>query len=126
MAVRYAGPVRPFTSDDYDWLTEFGAAIKTRRQALGWTQRRLARQVGLAQSTLANVEAGRYNTTAITAARLVTALGVELPPCAPSGASRRRARGHGPALSGAEIESLRAMVGDAHRRGLSRARPAGG
>lgn len=61
------------------WLSEFGAVVGTARRSLGLTQRELSAKVGLDRASIANIEAGRQDTTGTTIARLVAILGLTVP-----------------------------------------------
>lgn len=57
---------------------ELGAAVRTRREALGLTQKQLAEAAGLQQPAVARFEAGGTMPTIIMLERLAQALGLQL------------------------------------------------
>jgi XRE family transcriptional regulator, aerobic/anaerobic benzoate catabolism transcriptional regulator len=59
-------------------LATLGAAVRTRRQALGWTRLALAQQSGLSLRFLAEVESGQANVSVLKLADLAQALRVPL------------------------------------------------
>jgi len=59
-------------------LSRLGAAVRARRQALGWTRQALAHQAGLSLRFLAEVESGQANVSVIKLADLAQALNVSL------------------------------------------------
>lgn len=56
---------------------EFGARVRRRRRDLGWTQERLAEEVGLHFTYVGSVERGQRNVSLRNIVRLATALGVD-------------------------------------------------
>lgn len=55
-------------------LSQIGLRILRRREALGLTQRALARKVGMAQANMTKIEHGEQNLTIRTICRLTEAL----------------------------------------------------
>ncbi len=56
---------------------EFGRRVRRRREALGWSQGRLAEEVGLHFTYVGSVERGERNVTLMSIVRLAAALGVD-------------------------------------------------
>jgi transcriptional regulator with XRE-family HTH domain len=80
-------------------LLQLGVAVRESRRARRWTQRRLATDVGLAQSHVARIETGRVpDVTLRTAARLLEAAGgrldVRFVGAVRTGATTQRDRAH--------------------------------
>ena len=70
----------------------FGANVRAKRQALGWTQSYLAERTGLAKWEITRIEQGLNNITLRTITRLVEELGETVPEMLvqpPSGTPRR-------------------------------------
>jgi XRE family aerobic/anaerobic benzoate catabolism transcriptional regulator len=65
-------------SDVHPLLASLGAAVRARRQVLGWTRQVLANQSGLSLRFLAEVEAGQTNVSVLKLADLAEALKVPL------------------------------------------------
>ena len=61
-----------------DFLVQLGGRIRSLRQRRGWTQLRLAEEVGFHRSFIADVERGERNISILNLLHLATALGVEL------------------------------------------------
>lgn len=59
-------------------FSTFGARLRTLREAAGLSQRELARQMGIRQSSVSGWEAGRNTPQLNLAARLAQALGVKI------------------------------------------------
>jgi len=60
-------------------LLQVGGTVRTARRAIGWTQARLGREVGLAQSVISLIERGRSPELSVaTAVRVLTALDVAI------------------------------------------------
>lgn len=57
-------------------MSEVGIRIKESRESRKLSQAGLAGEAGLAQSTIANIEAGRFNASIVTLARIADALDV--------------------------------------------------
>ena len=57
---------------------DVGATVRKARQGAGWTQRELARHTGVAQPTIARIEAGTADPRMSTVDRLLRACGVTL------------------------------------------------
>jgi ribosome-binding protein aMBF1 (putative translation factor) len=57
---------------------ELGAAVRARREALGWSQAQLAGGAGMTQSAVARFEAGGTVPTIPVLQRIAAALGTEL------------------------------------------------
>ena len=77
----------------------FGERVRARRLALGWSQMRLADEVGLHFTYVSSVERGERNISLQNILRLAAALGVDagelvtgLAPGGPGGTGRRRRR----------------------------------
>lgn len=66
-------------SELHPLLTNLGATVRSRRQALGWTRQVLAEQSGMSLRFLAEVEAGQTNVSVLKLADLAQALRVPLP-----------------------------------------------
>ena len=60
-----------------DMLHEFPAWCRANRAMRGWTQRELARRSGVDDSTIANMEVGRFGITLSRAVRIIDAFGEE-------------------------------------------------
>lgn len=60
-----------------DPLVLFGRRLVELRQAIGWSQERLAHESGLARSYLGGVERGRRNLALLNIYKLAHTLGVE-------------------------------------------------
>jgi transcriptional regulator with XRE-family HTH domain len=56
---------------------EFGARLRKRRQALGWTQERLAEEVGLHFTYIGSVERGERNVSLLNIVKLAESVGVD-------------------------------------------------
>lgn len=54
----------------------FGQRVKSRRQALGWTQAQLAEKLGIHQPDLCDLEKGRHAPTLETVEKFATTLDV--------------------------------------------------
>jgi transcriptional regulator with XRE-family HTH domain len=54
--------------------TDFGREIRSRREALQWTQQRLAEMSGVQTPTVSNIETGKQQPTDRVRARLLSAL----------------------------------------------------
>jgi transcriptional regulator with XRE-family HTH domain len=57
---------------------QFGAAVARRREALGWSQRKLARVAGLGQDTVSAIERGEHGGSDLTRIALARAMQVEV------------------------------------------------
>jgi transcriptional regulator with XRE-family HTH domain len=57
---------------------QFGAAVTRRREALGWSQRRLARVAGLGPDTVSAIERGEHGGSDLTRIALARAMQVEV------------------------------------------------
>ena len=57
-------------------LVRFGARVRSRRQALGWSQEALADQCGLHWTYIGQIERGRRNVSLLNITRIAAALGV--------------------------------------------------
>ncbi|MFT3854177.1 MAG: helix-turn-helix transcriptional regulator [Ilumatobacteraceae bacterium] len=58
-------------------LVEFGARVRARRLELGWSQERLAQEVGLHMTYVSSVERGERNISLRNIVRLAGALSVD-------------------------------------------------
>ena len=61
-----------------DFLVQLGGRIRSIRQRREWTQLRLAEEVGLHRSFIADVERGSRNVSILNLLHIATALGVSL------------------------------------------------
>jgi len=61
-----------------DFLVQLGGRIRSLRQRRGWTQLRLAEEVGLHRSFIADVERGSRNISILNLLHIATALGISL------------------------------------------------
>lgn len=97
-------------------MSVFGDGVRTRRLALGWSQRDLARAAHLDASYIPRIESGQRIPTAPIAAALDQALGAGgalaalLPQPAPPGPAR---------LDAADVPRLRALIGDLVRADIA-------
>jgi transcriptional regulator with XRE-family HTH domain len=66
--------------------------LKTLRRAKGWSQTRLARESGVSQTYISDLEAGRSNPTVPVLKRLAAALGVRVSDLIGEGEDRPEAR----------------------------------
>lgn len=57
-------------------LGETGARLRARRTSLGWTQQRLAGELGTSQARISDWEAGRFEMLSSTLVRVCQAIGV--------------------------------------------------
>jgi HTH-type transcriptional regulator / antitoxin HipB len=72
---------RPAVAEAYDQARlrfELGEAVRTRREALGWSQRQLAERAGMTQPGVARFEGGGTTPTIPVLERLARALGLRL------------------------------------------------
>jgi transcriptional regulator with XRE-family HTH domain len=66
------------TLDDEEFFREIGHRLRTRREALGWTQAELARRCDLHRAYTGFVERGERNVSLINLRRLARVLRVKL------------------------------------------------
>lgn len=64
---------RPAPTDDRRRIAE---AIKSRREAKGWSQAILAEYAGITQQALSNIEIAKYGTSLASLTRIAEALGI--------------------------------------------------
>jgi ribosome-binding protein aMBF1 (putative translation factor) len=56
----------------------FGRAVRRRREAVGWSQERLAQRSKVSRNFVGSVERGEQSLTLVVAARIAKALGIKL------------------------------------------------
>jgi transcriptional regulator with XRE-family HTH domain len=63
---------------DDEIAAEFGARVKKRREALGWSQEALAEQADLGVAYVSDIERGVYNPGLKNVVKIARALGVQV------------------------------------------------
>jgi transcriptional regulator with XRE-family HTH domain len=66
------------TFEAEEFLMYLGALIRSRREARGITQAELGARIGVARCSVANIEAGRQDTTVCRLAAIASVLGIDM------------------------------------------------